>query len=263
MMDNTEPTSPPGKADASPAWQPLPPNQRRVIGVLVEKAKTTPSGYPMSLNAVVTGSNQKSNRAPAMNLTPEQVGDALDALRSRGAVAEVHTGGRVAKYRHYMYEWLGVDKTEIAVMTELLLRGAQTVGELRGRAARMEPIDGTAALRPVLDGLIAKGLVVELTPAGRGQIITHGLYPPDELERVRAKSGASTVGASHAASPVAAPVTAPVVPTPPRERSAATPPIAASTPGDEVAQLRDEVAQLRSEVAQVRKDLEDLWSNLR
>ena len=70
----------------------------------------------------------------------------------------IQGSGRVDKYRHLAYDWLGVDKVELAVMAELLLRGAQTVGELRGRAARMEPIKDLAELRPVLDALQAKGL---------------------------------------------------------------------------------------------------------
>lgn len=166
-----------------PKWKPLNRIQRRVLGVLVEKAKTTPDAYPMTLNAITTGCNQKSNRAPLMDLTPDEVETALDTLRSLGAVAEVQGTGRVAKYRHYAYEWLGVDKVEVAVMTELLLRGEQTVGELRGRAARMEAIADLNALRPVLESLMRKGLVVSLTPEGRGQLVTHGLYEPHELKK--------------------------------------------------------------------------------
>ena len=104
-------------------------------------------------------------------------------------MAEVQGGGRVLRYRHYMYEWLGVDKVEIAVMTELLLRGTQTEGELRGRAARMEPIADVAALRPVLTSLKTKGLVISLTSEGRGHVVTHALYEPRELEKQRAEFG--------------------------------------------------------------------------
>src|SRR5262245_30590516 len=152
-------------------WQPLEPNQRRVLGVLIEKAKTTPAGYPMSVNAIVTGCNQKNNRDPIMALDDIEVERALDQLRTLGAVSEVDWLGRVSKYKHHAYEWLGVNKPEIAVMTELLLRGAQALGELRARAARMEPIEDLAALRPVVAGLLERGLMIELTPAGRGQIV--------------------------------------------------------------------------------------------
>src|SRR5262249_31356797 len=128
------------EAATAPRWQALEPIERRLMGVLIEKAKTTPENYPLSLNALRTGSNQKNNRSPLMQLEEEQVEDALESLRKLGAVTEIQGDGRVAKYRHRAYEWLGVEKVELAVMAELLLRGAQTVGELRGRAARMEPI---------------------------------------------------------------------------------------------------------------------------
>ena len=98
---------------------------------------------------------------------------------------EIQSGGRVAKYKHCMYEWLGVDKAELAVMAELLLRGEQTVGELRGRAARMEPIPDVNALRPVLKSLMDKELVVELTPEGRGQVVSPALYRQPELDELR------------------------------------------------------------------------------
>ena len=107
---------------SAPRWQPLGPIDRRIAGVLVEKAKTTPESYPMSLNAIVNASNQKSNRHPVMQIEPDDAEEALERLRNLGAVGMIQGYGRVAKYRHYMYEWLGVDKVELAVMTELLLR---------------------------------------------------------------------------------------------------------------------------------------------
>ncbi len=130
MSDPASEVSPPGRA---PAWHPLQALDRRVLGVLVEKAKTTPEAYPLSLNALRTGCNQKSNRYPLMEVEPEDVEESLERLRGLGAVAEVQGGGRVARFRHCLYDWLGVDKAELAVMAELLLRGAQTDGELRGR----------------------------------------------------------------------------------------------------------------------------------
>ena len=163
-----------------PGWQALDPLQRRVLGVLVEKAKTTPDAYPLTVNAIKTACNQKSNRHPQMDLDADDVQATLDELREIGVVAEIHGDGRSAKYRHKAYEWLGVDKVELAVMAELLLRGQQTVGELRGRAARMEPIDGLSELKPVLAGLLDRNLVVAITPAGRGQIVSHGLYLTSE-----------------------------------------------------------------------------------
>lgn len=173
---------------AAARWRPLGPAERRVLGVLVEKAKTTPENYPLSLNALCTGCNQKSNRAPVMQLDEEQVEAALDSLRSVGAVAIIEGSGRVDKYRHLAYDWLGVDKVELAVMAELLVRGAQTVGELRGRAARMEPIKDLGALQPVLDALDAKRLIIYLTPLGRGAMVTHALYESHEVEKLRRKA---------------------------------------------------------------------------
>ena len=162
-----------------PRWRPIGRIERRVAGVLVEKAKTTPEAYPLSLNALVNGSNQKNNRDPQMQLEEADVSEALDNLKGMGAVAEIQGSGRVAKFRHLLYEWLGVDKVELAVMAELLLRGEQTIGELRGRAARMEPIADLPALQPILKSLIDKKLVLELTGGGRGtrnigQIGTYG-----------------------------------------------------------------------------------------
>jgi uncharacterized protein YceH (UPF0502 family) len=171
-------------------WQPLTALQRRIVGVLVEKAKTTPEQYPLSLNGLTTGCNQKSNRFPLMNVEAEDVQVELDVLRNLGAVVEVQSGGRVPKYKHLMYEWLGVDKLELAVMAELLLRGAQTVGELRARAARMEPIPDLQSLRPILRSLIDKGLVIELTPEGRGQTVTHGLLSESEVATARGQAAA-------------------------------------------------------------------------
>ena len=158
--------------------------------MLIEKAKTTPETYPLSLNALRTGCNQKNNRAPLMQLEEEQVDEACEQLRKSGAVSQMQGGSRVDRYRHLAYEWLGVEKVELAVMAELLLRGSQTVGELRGRAARMEPIKDLGELQPTLDSLEAKGLVQYLTPPGRGSVVTHSLYLDREMEKVRREAGA-------------------------------------------------------------------------
>jgi uncharacterized protein YceH (UPF0502 family) len=174
---------------SSPRWRPISAIERRVLGVLVEKAKTTPETYPLSANALRAGCNQKSNRAPIMQLEDDQVEEALEQLRKIGAVAQIQGGARIDRYRHLAYEWLGVEKVELAVMAELLLRGAQTVGELRGRAARMEPIKDLAELQPTLDSLQAKGLVLYLTPPGRGSVVTHALYLEQEMEKVRREVG--------------------------------------------------------------------------
>jgi len=230
MSDSTETTTGDG-----PCWQPLSSVQRRVIGVLVEKAKTTADAYPLTLNALTTGCNQKSNRAPKMELSTSEIEEALEHLRGVGAVTEIQGGGRVSKYRHHMYTWLGVDKVELAVIAELLLRGEQTIGELRGRAARMEPIADVATLRPVLQSLTQKNLVVALTPEGRGQIVTHNLYPPGELERRRQKAQQ-------------------VAPSSPPERSSNRE--AAPPPSDvNIGEIKAELASLRTDLEQLRGDV--------
>jgi uncharacterized protein len=246
-------------AETPRRWQPLSLRQRRVLGVLVEKAKTTPDAYPMTLNGLVAGCNQKSNREPQMNLSSDDVEQVLEELRAMGAVTEVQGSGRVAKYRHHAYEWLGVEKTELAVMTELMLRGEQTLGELRGRAARMEPIPDLAVLKPVVDSLIQKGLMIELTPSGRGQIVSHGLYKERELNELKA----------HYAGHV-----------PPPASDEESPPLVAGTTGaaaaavtgarlvphqvtaDQFAELEVEVAELRAEVGRLKDQILSLESKL-
>ena len=161
---------------------PLSAAARRVLGVLVEKAKTTPDSYPLSVSAVVTASNQKSNRSPKMDIDEDDALQALDELRAVGAAREVHGNGRVVKYRHAAYEWMDIDSPQSAVMTELLLRGPQTMGEIRTRASRMFKLPDLEAVRHVLDQLTGKGLIEAVTPPGRGQMFTHTLYPPQERE---------------------------------------------------------------------------------
>ena len=179
--------------------RPLDANERRVLGVLIEKGKTTPDQYPLSLNAVVTGCNQKSNRDPAMQLDEESASRALTSLRHSGAVAEVFGSGKIPRYRHLAYEWLGVGKEELAILGELLLRGEQSEGDLRGRASRMDPIPDLDALRTHLDAMASRNLIVWLSPPGRGRMLTHGLLPEEKLEKVRSQVGLSAAAASQSA----------------------------------------------------------------
>src|SRR5215212_3827872 len=188
-------------AHTSPRWQPLEAVERRILGVLVEKAKTTPENYPLSLNALKSGCNQKNNRSPLMQLEEPAIEEALEKLRKVGAMAQVQGTSRVDRYRHLAYEWLGVEKVELAVMAELLLRGAQTIGELRGRAARMEPIKDLADLRPTLDSLEKKRLIQYLTPPGRGCIVTHTLYMDREMDKVRREADAMQAAEADSESP--------------------------------------------------------------
>ncbi len=166
---------------------PLSPNARRILGVLVEKAKTTPDNYPLTLASLVSGCNQKSNRDPKMDLDDEDALLALDELRGLGASREVQGSGRATKYRHAAYEWLGVESPGAAVMTELLLRGPQTIGELRTRASRMYALSDLNAAKAVVEELLEKDLVQAVSPPGRGQVFAHKLYPPDEQQYLQAK----------------------------------------------------------------------------
>lgn len=245
-------------APAAKRWRPMDRYERRVAGVLAEKAKTTPDNYPMSLNAVMTGCNQKSNRFPQMTLDEGRVQEALDSLRKSGAVALIQGDSRVEKYRHLLYEWLGVDKAELAVMTELLLRGAQTVGELRGRAARMEPIKDVGELMPIIDRLRQKNLVIYLSTPGRGGIVTHNLYQPQELEKLKAEHGRAADAAS--SGPAAAESLSDVRPTSSSSGSqAATKPPAAG----ELEELQGEVASLKREFAEMREQMDAVTGELR
>ncbi|AMV34813.1 hypothetical protein VN12_21985 [Pirellula sp. SH-Sr6A] len=178
------PTQP---AEDARDWKPLTAKQRRVLGTLMEKSKTTPDAYPMSFTGLATGCNQKSNREPITNYSAEQIETIVDELRALGAVTIVQGSGRVTKVRHYAYNWIGLNKTEAAVLTELLLRGEQTIGELRTRASRMEPIADLSQMQQIFDELKRRDLVLELTPPGRGQLVSHNLYPEWERDQLLAK----------------------------------------------------------------------------
>jgi len=249
-MSQTESTTGPGAA-----WVPLSPRERRVVGVLAEKGKTTPEYYPLTVAALVAGCNQKSNRDPITNYDQDDVEDALQSLRKKGATIMVESGsGRVPRWKHTLYEWLKVSKAELAVVIELLLRGPQTEGELRARAGRMEPLADLAALQTILEALTPRGLVVYLSPPGqkRGVLLTHGLYPPEELEKVRlAFAAAAAAGGDEEA---------------PARVSAARGELAAGalTPAwaTEIAAVRAEVADLRTRLETVAADLRELKSAL-
>jgi uncharacterized protein YceH (UPF0502 family) len=222
-----------------------------VLGVLIEKAKTTPAGYPMTVNAIVTGSNQKNNRDPLMNLESFDVEKALGELVELGAASEIDWMGRVAKYKHRAYEWLGVSKLEAALMAELLLRGDQALGELRSRADRMEPISDLAALKPVVDALVQRGLVVALTPPGRGQVVTHRLYMPREFAELEARY------ATEPGEPVSRGDEMPA--------RSPTPPAPAGTTGvpGALALLSAEIEKLRAEVGRLERRVGELESERR
>ena len=126
----------------------------RVLGVLIEKALTTPAQYPLSLNAAVVGCSQKNNRSPVGDYTEDRVYDAIDGLKAKGLAREAMlSGSRVAKFRQVALEGLKVSMTELVVLAELMLRGPQTLGEIRGNASRMHPIESLESCQAVLDAL--------------------------------------------------------------------------------------------------------------
>lgn len=234
--------------DPSASWVPLEADERRVLGVLVEKAKTTPETYPLTLAATVTGCNQKSNRDPVTSYDADDVEETLNRLRKKGAVVMIESGGRVVRYKHTLYDWLKVNKVELAIMAELLLRGSQTEGELRGRASRMEPLPDLATLQTFLQSLEAKNLIVYLTPpeTRRGAIVTHNLYPPRELDRERQRSAAGAIGE---------PAPADRSPSAPRASTQAAP---ASPDPSAIDALRAEVDRLREQVADLAAEVRGL-----
>ncbi len=142
----------------------------RILGALVEKELTTPEYYPLTLNALVAACNQKNNREPQMQLVADEVEQGLATLQYEKKLVGTYTGAgsRVVKYLHRLTETLGVEAPELAILCELLVRGPQTPGELRGRAARMHPFASPAEVKVVLDALAARQpdpYVVELPRA--------------------------------------------------------------------------------------------------
>jgi uncharacterized protein YceH (UPF0502 family) len=191
----------------------------------------------MSINSLVTGSNQKSNRDPIMNLNEEDVENTLAVLQQKTYVTRIQ-GGRVERWRHNLYEVWSVNKVELAILTELLLRGPQTEGELRQRASRMEPIDDLDALRAALKPLTERKLVQFLGPEGRrGTTITHGFHSPKEVEILRSQA--------------------------PREElmSAGAPVTSSAAPGQidkmaaDLEQAKEEIAALKSQMREMQETL--------
>lgn len=125
----------------------------RVLGCLIEKELATPEYYPLTLNALTNACNQKSNRAPVMALDETDVVRALDSLRFKRFAHQSAEGVRSAKYCHNLEGLLRLEPEELAVLAELLLRGPQTVGELRGRAERMHPLADLATVEEILQQL--------------------------------------------------------------------------------------------------------------
>jgi uncharacterized protein len=134
----------------------------RVLGSLLEKEVTTPEYYPLSLNALLNACNQKSNRDPVVQFDEETVERALYTLREKGLALNITgVGSRVIKYGHRLSEKLNLGRRELALLCELMLRGPQTLGELRNRADRMHHFDDTSEVEAVLEHHLS-ALVIKL-----------------------------------------------------------------------------------------------------
>jgi uncharacterized protein len=199
----------------------------RVLGCLIEKQRTTPDAYPLSLNALRLACNQSTNRDPVVAYDEEMIRGALHRLGRRRftRLASGHSS-RAAKYRHLLDEELRLDREEQAVLAVLMLRGPQTPGELKQRTERMQPFASIEALNEVLTRLIDRELVAQLArrPGQKEERFRHRLSEDADEEEA-----------------VAAPA-AVVVPPPPRR-------------DERLDKLEREVAELRAELAALRSEL--------
>jgi uncharacterized protein len=149
----------------------LSPAEARVLGCLMEKERTTPENYPMSLNSLMTACNQSTNREPVVSYDEKVVEEALSALREKKLVSMIHlAGARVQKYRHQFPNFFELQPRDAAVLTVLLLRGPQTPGELRTRTERMYAFNGLSEVEACLEEL-TRGAepLVKILPARPGQ----------------------------------------------------------------------------------------------
>jgi hypothetical protein len=241
MLASEEP-----ETDSRPPVRELSKPQRRVLGALVEKGFTTPEYYPLTLKATTTACNQKSNRDPVTNYSEESVEETLDELRQLGLAAVVHTeSGRTERYRHFVRHRYPFSESQLAVITELLLRGRQQLGELRTRASRMVPIDSLEQLREDLQALIDQGYVRANGPLERrGVEVDHNLYPaqeragPEEWSAPSEPDEQDESGVSESAAR------------------------ASRASGSELAGLQETCRQLRTAVAHLTQELEVLKEQL-
>ncbi len=208
--------------------------ETRVLGVLAEKQRTVPDTYPLTLNALVAGCNQKTSRDPVIEATEAEVQMAIDSLRSQTLVVE-SSGGRVPRYAHNMERVLQVPSQSVAVLATLMLRGPQTAGELRINTERLHRFADISAVEAFLNELAerpAGALVMELPrqPGARENRWTHLLAGTPSLEGLPASA-------------------APAVP-------------AADVTVGEIAALKANVARLEAEVGELRTLVSKLCTEL-
>src|SRR5258705_5179277 len=170
--------------------------ETRVLGTLYEKQHTVPDSYPLTLNALVSGCNQKTSRSPVMEATESEVQAALDSLKSANCVMET-SGGRVSRYSHNFERVLQVPSQSAAILTVLMLRGPQTAGELRINCERLHSFADISAVEGFLDKLEARPpgpLVVQLArqPGSPENRWAHLLNGAPQLETVEKTSEKKT-----------------------------------------------------------------------
>ncbi len=215
----------------------LDPAEVRILGCLIEKQRTTPDTYPLSLNALRLACNQSTNRDPVVQYDEQLIREALHRLSQRrySRLASGHTS-RAYKFRHLLDEALGLDGEELAVLGVLMLRGAQTPGELKQRTERMQGFADLAAVQDALDRLVERDLVLRLArrPGQKEERYVHRLSEDAE--------GAPPVESQPE----------PLVAAPPRPRADDG---RAERLEAELSELRREVAELREQLAQLREEL--------
>jgi uncharacterized protein len=210
----------------------------RVAGCLIEKQRTTPDAYPLSLNALRLACNQATNRDPVVDYDEATVSEALRRLALRGWTRLASgAGSRARKYRHLLPEALGVDEAELALLGVLMLRGAQTPGELKQRSERLHGFADLAAVESTLDALIERGYVArhERRPGQKEERYEQLLGGLGEEGPVGAAEGGA--GDADAAAPA----------------RAAGPELVPAE--DRLTRLERELAALRSELASLREAL--------
>jgi uncharacterized protein YceH (UPF0502 family) len=205
----------------------LHPVEVRVLGSLLEKEITTPEYYPLSLNALINACNQKSNREPAVSYDEDAVLAAVDSLRAKGLATIISgAGSRVPKYAHRISDALNLGRRELAIICELMLRGPQTVAELRTRAERMHRFNDPLEVESVLDRMPQLAVKLPRRPGEKEPRYAHLLSGPVQTQEAEA-----------------APAFAPR-----QDRVAAL--------ESEVAELRREIDQLKTQFADFRKQFE-------
>lgn len=216
----------------------------RVVGCLVEKQRTTPDAYPLSLNALRLACNQATNRDPVVAYDEETVAAALRRLAQRGWTRLASgAGSRARKYRHLLPEALSIDEEELALLAVLMLRGAQTPGELKQRSERLHAFGDLAAVQATLERLLERELVVR-----------HPRRPGQKEDRFEQVLGGDAEGEAGAEASAAAPEATESSPAPPSLRSD-TSEVSDRNLEDRLDRLDRQLQELRAEVASLREAL--------